>query len=454
MAGPQSPKTALASLLASCSLPIYALDERRRIAYCNPACADWLGIEPATLLGQRCDYHSAAPAGAAEDLAAGLCPPPEVLHGQRASGEVSCRDLAGQPQRRRAEFLPLPSPRESGFAVLALVDAENLPETTLLLDPASPSLAFHQRLRAVLHELGPRDRLQQIVGDSPAMLRVREQLHLALTASPRVLIVGPPGSGREHIARWLHYGTDEATTSPLAPLACHLLDGELLETTVCSFLASCADQELVQPAALLLLEADQLSPDAQAALASVLSNRELRVRTLATARVPLLGLAAAGRFRPDVAYALSTLVIEIPPLADRLQDIPLLAQLFLEQANATGAQQLAGFTQEALDQLVAYPWPGNIDELAAFVRQACALAAGPLVAASALPEKLRLTAAAVAHPPREDDHLVLDQFLAEIEQELLQRALKQAKGNKAEAARLLGISRARLFRRLEFFEME
>ncbi|MCY2988159.1 MAG: sigma 54-interacting transcriptional regulator [Planctomycetota bacterium] len=451
MTSPQSPKTALAKLLAICSLPMYAVDERRRIVYCNPACAGWLGIEPATLIGQRCDYHSAGPPGAAEDLAAGLCPPPEVFHGQRASGEVSCRDLAGQLQRRRAEFLPLPGQRDNGFAAVAFVDAANLPEMTLAHGPASDSTTFHQRLRAFLHELGPRVRLNQIVGDSPAMVRVREQLHLALAGSPRVLLVGPPGSGRETIARWLHYGAGKATASPLAPLACQLLDGELLETTVSSFLASCADQELVQPATLLLLEADQLPPDAQAALAGVLSNRELPLRTLATARVPLLELATNDRFHPDLAYALSTLVIEIPPLAERPQDIPLLAQLFLEQVNATGANQLAGFSQEALDQLLAYPWPGNVDELAALIQQACATATGPQVVASALPERIRLTAAAAAHPPREDDRIVLDDFLAEIEQELLQRALKQSKGNKAEAARLLGISRPRLFRRLEFF---
>ena len=119
MTSPQSPKAALAKLLAICSLPMYAVDERRRIVYCNPACAGWLGIEPATLISQRCDYHSAGPPGAAEDLAAGLCPPPEVFHGQRTSGEVSCRDLAGQLQRRRAEFLPLPGQRDSGFAVVA-----------------------------------------------------------------------------------------------------------------------------------------------------------------------------------------------------------------------------------------------------------------------------------------------------------------------------------------------
>jgi DNA-binding NtrC family response regulator len=240
----------------------------------------------------------------------------------------------------------------------------------------------------------------------------------------------------------------------LAPLACQLLDAELLATTINSFLASCSEAELPQPPALLLLEADQLPAAAQPILADLLAERQPRLRTLATARVPLLTLAADEQFHRGLAYALSTLVIEVPPLAERVEDIPLLAQLFLEERNADADNQLAGFTEDAREQLLAYPWPGNVDELAELVREACAAAPGPLVAASDLPERIRLTADAAAHPPRPDERIVLDEFLAEIEQELLQRALRQAKGNKAQAARLLGVSRPRLLRRLEYFHIQ
>ena len=115
-------------------------------------------------------------------------------------------------------------------------------------------------------------------------------------------------------------------------------------------------------------------------------------------------------------------MVHVPPLADRLADVPLLAQFFLERCNAGGGKQLSGFTAEALDQLVAYPWPENVDELAEAVQASHAAAAGPLVQPGDLPEKLRATADADAHPPRADDTIVLPQFLAEIEKELLQRA--------------------------------
>jgi DNA-binding NtrC family response regulator len=212
--------------------------------------------------------------------------------------------------------------------------------------------------------------------------------------------------------------------------------------------------ETAEPASLLLLEVDQLPADAQAVLEGLVCRSELRLRTLATARRPLVMLADQDGFRRDLAFALSTLVIDIPPLAERIADVPLLAQHFLERQNAAGGRQLAGFTREAVEQLAAYPWPGNADELDQFVRQTCARATGPLVQAHDLPERIRLTAAAAARPPRPVETIVLDEFLAEIEKELLQRAFQRAKGNKAKVARLLGVPRARVIRRLQHFGIE
>ncbi len=202
------------------------------------------------------------------------------------------------------------------------------------------------------------------------------------------------------------------------------------------------------------MEVDQLPPDAQKTLAGILSIGELDVRTLATARRPLVELAGQDHFRKDLAFALSTLVIHIPPLADRLADVPLLAQFFLERCNASGGKQLSGFTADAMDQLVAYSWPENVDELAGAVQASYEAASGPPVQPGDLPEKLRATASADAHPPRGEDSIVLPQFLAEIEKEVLQRALRRAKGNKAKAARLVGLSRARFLRRLQQLGIE
>jgi DNA-binding NtrC family response regulator len=172
------------------------------------------------------------------------------------------------------------------------------------------------------------------------------------------------------------------------------------------------------------------------------------LETIATAEAPLLRLAAEGKFHGDLAHLLSTLVIELPPLAERAEDVPLLAQQLLEQTNAKGGRQLAGFTPEALDLLAAYHWPGDVDELAEVVRAARENSAAGLIGVAELPQRLHLAAQAAAYPQKEAETIVLDTLLAEIETELIRRALEQAKGNKSRAAELLGVTRARLHRRL------
>jgi len=282
---------------------------------------------------------------------------------------------------------------------------------------------------------------------------VRAQVALAARSPSRVLLVGPPGSGREHVARTIHYAGGE-NSPPLTPLAGELLDAELLRTTVTAFLGHAAEQETERPAGLLILEVDQLAADAQAELAGFLNVPELELCVLATARQPLLSLADEGRFREDLAYGLSTLVIELPPLSQRVEDISLLAQLFLEEINAEGKKQLGGFSPEALDLLVAYPWPGNVDELADAVHQAHRNAEGPTVTLAELPKHLHLAAEAAAYPRKEEESIVLDDFLVRVESELIARAMARAKGNKSQAARLLGVSRARLLRRLAQLELD
>jgi DNA-binding NtrC family response regulator len=138
----------------------------------------------------------------------------------------------------------------------------------------------------------------------------------------------------------------------------------------------------------------------------------------------------------------------LPPLADRAEDLPLLAQLFLEEANARGAKQLAGLAPETLDVLAAYDWPGQLDELAEFIHQAHDRAEGSQIIPPDLPQRIFLAADAMRYARQPEETIVLEDFLAEIERELIERALARAKGNKTKAAQLLGMTRPRLYRRL------
>jgi DNA-binding protein Fis len=163
---------------------------------------------------------------------------------------------------------------------------------------------------------------------------------------------------------------------------------------------------------------------------------------------PLMELVSEGQFRCDLAYQLSTLVIELPALAARLTDLSLLAQMFLEDANARGRHQVGGFTPEALDQLAVYGWPRNLDELAEMVANAHERATTHEVTMRDLPKRILLAADAARFSRRPEESIELEAFMARVEKELIARAMSRAKGNKTRAAKLLGLTRPRLYRKL------
>ena len=447
MARSRSVRTVLAGLLDSAAAPVYVLDEQRRIVYCNPACASWIGATVEQAIGLRCDYHSKTELGRAQAIAAGLCPPPEVFTGQAATGVVVAHGESADCERRHARFDPLGNDALQCVGVIAVADDADLdPSSDLSADDSSEPAQLHERIQVYRSQARRHYSVDRLVGDSQVIKRVREQVLLAASSQVRVVLVGPKGSGREHVARLIHYSHKQVNAASLIPLDCTLLDSELLQSTVSAFVRRLTEAEREQPSALLLLEVDCLDAEAQRDLMGFLDIREFGIRTIATASQSLLELAEHGKFRRDLAFALSTLVIDLPGLSARSDDLPLLAQLLLEDINAAGRRQVGGFTPEAMDQLTGYHWPGNLDELVSTVRAAHERAEGPLVERSDLPERLAVAADALEHPPHEDELVELDVFLRRIEAEMVVRALKRSKGNKAQAARLLGISRPRLLR--------
>lgn len=442
---------------------MYVLDGQRTILFCNAACADWLGVEEEALVGRQCNYHGGAPGAsepggeAADDdrpalLAARLCPPPEVFDGCCRSAEVHPPG-SDESVPRRVLFVPLED--ADGGAVLAVAHAagEVLVGDGDVADEGREARQLHQQLLQLRREFGLDRAADRLRGESIAARRMRDQLQAACASRVRVVLVGGAGSGAETLAHDLHHRRPEPR-GRLVPLACPLLDAELVQATITELKRPAAYRDSRPQGTLLLLDVDQLSSSAQDELAGFLMLPGFELHTIATSAASLPQLAEMGEFRRDLASALATLEIVLTPLAERSEDIPLLTQQLLEAGNARGGKQLTGFTSEALDMLAAYPWPGDVDELAGMIDRARESAAGPLVGVSDLPERVHLAAHAAAYPPRDDEPIELDRLLADIESELIHRALERAKGNKSKAAQLLGVTRARLHRRLAQGEEE
>jgi transcriptional regulator with AAA-type ATPase domain len=416
--------------------------------YANAAFGQWVGRSPEELAGVRCDYHAAADVSGAIELAAGLCPPPDAFTGERAMGTVTALSSPGPAEIRHAQFVCLPDGDKA--SLLIVVGQSVTSGNTTKLDVAAelPPERLHSLLLQLRSQAGKRYHLGQLIGQSAAMRRVREQVRVASASGARTLIVGPVGSGREHVARTIHVARGIGTVGPLVPIACPIIDAEELQGTLTSLLRHQADSPADKPPVALFLEVDRLHRDAQHELAGFLELPKVELRILATSRASLTRLAAKGRFHSDLALALSTVTIQLSPLHKRQGDIPLLAQFFLEEHNAAGNRQLAGFSQAAMDELLSYAWPENVTELSVMVREACQRATGQLVQPADLPDRLHLAASADAQPRQAEASIDLDAFLAQIERELIERALAASRNNKTKAAELLGVNRPRLLRRL------
>lgn len=437
--------SSLARLFDALDQPVYLVDATRRLRYVNRACAEWLGVSAASLVGQECRYYTPGELPAEQRAACALCPPPEAFTGVRTRTSLVVPAADAGCAEVQVEFIPLASGEE--WSVLALVSG---PRSACPEAPAAEAASeLHVQLQRLRQRRAHWYHIDRLVGESALMRRVRSQIMLAARGTAPVVIVGPPGSGRQHVARTIHYGPDsKAAAGPLVPLACKLLGAELLQTTIRALARAQAAAPGARPGTLLLNEVEQLPDEARAELAGFLRHADLPMRIISTAREPLTTLAAAGQFPLELALMLSAVVIELPPLSERLEDLPLIAQAFLETENAQSDKQVSGFASEALDRLLVHPWPGGLDELQAVVREAHARATGRCITPQDLPRRLHQAADASAASARRPEPIDLQRLLADVERELIERALHQARGNKARAARLLGLTRPRLYRRM------
>jgi two-component system response regulator AtoC len=451
--------------------PIYAVDDELTIIYLNPACEKLLAAASDRLIGVRTAYYSPPESNSAEGIAAALCPPTEAITGMPSEGVITVLPALGETQantgrRRHATFFPLGSP-DNLRGIVAILESEDC-----LIDPVdlaeSPAgepnrEQLHAAIRRFRREAAGRCAAEHLVGTSPAMRLARRQVEAAAASGCGVAISGPPGSGRERLAAAIHYTRSPKDASmPFAEggmitLDCSVLPAESIRSTLGALArprSAAADGDAAAPTSLVLHHVDELPADLQAELAALFAKRPFPRRLIATSAVPLTELVERGKFHADLASALAAIAIALPPLGDRREDLPLLAQVFLEDCNRRGAKQIGGFSPEALDKLDAYGWPGNLNELIEVVSAAHKNAKGTEITPEELPTQVHLSAQAAARPRRAEETIHLDEFLARVERELIRRAIARSKGNRAKAARLLGLNRNRLLRRMKQLGLE
>jgi two-component system, NtrC family, response regulator AtoC len=331
----------------------------------------------------------------------------------------------------------------------------NLTEVRLTIRRACERRHLLQDNRRFQQALQERYRFENIVGTSPKMVGVYRTVARVASTRSTILLIGETGTGKELIARAVHYNSPRRK-APFVAVDCGALPESLLESELfghekgASTGAHALKKGLFESAhggTIFLDEVGDIGPSLQAKLLRVLQEHEVRrvggvepikidIRVIAATRQDLEALVKGRTFREDLFYRFSVVTITLPRLSERREDIPLLAMHFLGKYASEAGKSLSQIAPEAMALLCRYDWPGNVRELQHVIERAVALTANPILLADDLPAKLREPA------PTSDAFPSLE----EMEKRHLQLALEKTEGNRRQAALLLGVSRRTLYR--------
>jgi transcriptional regulator with GAF, ATPase, and Fis domain len=348
---------------------------------------------------------------------------------------------------------------------LALAHQELAEEERRMALAEERARALERRVELLSGELARYTAHRAIGRSAPWRKALADAAQVAATEAT-VLITGESGTGKEVIARAIHRGS-KRQQGPFVALNCAALPEQLMESELFGHErgaftgANEARAGRIEQAAggvLFLDEVGEMSPAVQAKFLRVLQEREFQrvggskvlraeVRIVAATNRDPRAAIERGEFREDLYYRLGVFEIHLPPLRERPEDIPVLAEAFLEEIGRTIGRPAAGLSEDAREQLLSHPWPGNVRELRNAIERAVILCQGGLVTREHLPSSLTRPPAErfASVPPSTAAFPVEGVQLSAVERELLVAALERAGQNKSQAARLLGLNRGQLY---------
>ena len=343
----------------------------------------------------------------------------------------------------------------------------------LAVERAIERRSLRKEVRELRRSLEGRYASENIVAESPGMRKVLEMVNVVRSSDASVLIQGDSGTGKELVARAIHYGGSRAAR-PFIALNCAalpeaLLESELFGHTKGAFTGATAEKkglfEEADGGTLLLDEIGDMPPALQGKLLRVLQEGEVRrvgsasvrkvdVRIIASTNKDLASLIRTKSFREDLFYRLAVIPIFIPPLRERKEDIEPLCRHFMAVYCAKLSKEIPTLDPASVEAMMRYPWPGNVRELENVIARAVTFSSGPRITASEFDRLFSLGTAHLQAPDAAPTNVEVALSREQEEREAIMRALKQGSGNQTKAAKILGIGRNTLWRKIKKYGID
>jgi len=446
-------RTRLETRLSSLDTPLFLVDASRTVQFFNQGCEKILEWSAEEIQGQTCDYAVDTDTDECESVCNLLCPPPEVFKGSRSEVPRYLLSRSGKTLPCVIRYSPLLDENQQTKLVLGIIDRL---DSTQSLPIASPPQQLHAELAALRLSLRNRFRFSSIVAKNDAMQRVLRQLELAINTTQPVHFWGEPGTGKEHLARVIHFESEQRRKI-FIPLDCDILPPLELKQTVKKIFQRDFDESMpLEPGVLFLAHVETLSRDIQELILSKYQSETPKdnIRLITASSFSLQDLLDRELILPEFFYLITTMEIKVPPLRDRRDDLELLAQHFLENENRYQEKQVSGFAPGVLSLFQDYFWPANLDELTKIIQAAFQATSELLITQESLPLRIKTGIDARTLGPALSTAIrPLGETLQQVETEHIIRALEQTKNNRTEAAKLLGLTRAKLYRRMEILDI-
>ena len=345
-------------------------------------------------------------------------------------------------------------------------------EIKVVIKKALDHLKLQEENVYLREQLKTRYKFDNIVGSSEKMQKVFDLIGKIANTESTILVLGDSGTGKELVARAIHYNSPRAGHS-FVPVNCGAIPEALLESELFghekgaftgAFRTRIGRFELASGGSIFLDEISEMSPNLQVKLLRVIQEREFErvggvksiradVRIIAATNRNLEEEVAEGRFREDLYYRLNVIPVHLPALKDRIEDLPLLVKHFLDKYKAGSPSKVEGFSKGALSVLMHYAWPGNVRELENLVERMAVLCDDPEVGIGDLPDKILAGSSSVStflpHFELPEDGIDLSTAVSEFEKSIIVQALNKSNWVKNRAAKLLHLNRTTLVEKIK-----